>query len=167
MDSDVLYLKGMNHVKDYIMGSGSVGAAVRSWRKAKGLLQKQLAAEAGMEVAQLWALESDRNSPSMRTLARIAFALDISLAELLLPPPGNAATSIAMPKANIKKHLEMVEAVPIMRPVEKGKKVAKRDLERMEKSILNAAMAEAKFPTMAVTMIIIEAEVRIVWMDLL
>ena len=121
----------------------AVGKAIRSWRKSRGLLQKQLAYAAGMEVAQLWAVENDRNSPSLRTLSRIAAALRISPAELLAPPPRNADAPAPMQGTDVPTQLDMFEAAPIMRPAGKEKRLSKRDLQRMEKAILNAAKAEA------------------------
>ena len=41
-----------------------IGEQVRTWRKVRGLLQKELAAKANMNVTQLWALENGR-SPSL------------------------------------------------------------------------------------------------------
>ena len=125
------------------MGSMAVGRAIRSWRKSRGLLQKQLAYMAGMEVAQLWAVENDRNSPSLRTLSRIAAALNISPAELLAPPRQDAGAPHVGQGMDIPTHFDRFEAVPIMRPAGREKQLSKRDLQRMEKAILNAAKAEA------------------------
>lgn len=122
---------------------GSVGDAVRRWRKARGLLQKQLATAAGMEVAQLWAVESNRNSPSVRTLSRIAAALRISTVELLSPPPEDGAAPSARQKKDAPTHLEKREAIPILRPANKERVLMKRDEQRMEKAIALAARAEA------------------------
>ena len=119
------------------------GKTIRQWRKSRGLLQKQLAYAAGMEVAQLWAVENNRNSPSLRTLSRIAAALNISPAELLAPPPRDTDAPTVARELTSPAHLDTFEAVPIMRPAGKEKRLAKRDLRRMEKAILNAAKAEA------------------------
>lgn len=64
----------------------NVGAHVRMWRKERGLLQKELADMARMNMTQLWALEKGRFSPSIRSLERIANALGISLPRLLSTP---------------------------------------------------------------------------------
>ncbi len=133
----------MNQETNKVMDGGAVGKTIRSWRKSRGLLQKQLAYAAGMEVAQLWAVENDRNSPSLRTLSRIAAALNISTAELFSPPPRDADAPAIMRGRNFPARLDKFEAVPIMRPAGKETRLAKRDLRRMEKAILNAAKAEA------------------------
>ena len=121
----------------------SVGESIRMWRKSRGLLQKQLAAAAGMEVAQVWAIESNRNSPSVRTLSRLASALRISTIELLSPPPLEGAAPVAGPGRNLPAHIEKLDAIPIMRPDDKAKHPPKREMERMEKAIVAAANAEA------------------------
>ena len=84
-----------------------IGTQVRSWRKARGLLQKELAAKANMNVTQLWALENGRFSPTVRNTERIANALDITLLQLLsspdeqLNPPGAADGSKRRPRAPV------------------------------------------------------------------
>ena len=119
-----------------------VGRVIRSWRKSRGLLQKQLAYAAGMEVAQLWAVENDRNSPSLRTLSRIAGALRISPAELLaLPRDDEVPTTEGMRSSTT--HFDKHEAIPILRPDEKDNGLTKRDILRMEKAMADAAKAEA------------------------
>ena len=133
----------MNHADKGNSGVEGIGGLIRAWRKSRGLLQKQLAASAGMEVAQLWAVENDRNSPSFRTLSRIATALNISPAELLSPPSRDMGAPAIMRERNSTVHLDAYEAVPIMRPAGKEKRLAKRDRQHMEKSILNAAKVEA------------------------
>lgn len=133
----------MNHAEKSNSDVEGIGGLIRAWRKSRGLLQKQLAASAGMEVAQLWALESDRNSPSLRTLSRIAAALRISPAELLSPPPRDGIASATQLGSGAPAHFDKHEAIPILRPAEKGRRLTKRDIARMEKAILDAAKAEA------------------------
>ena len=125
------------------MDGVAVGKTIRSWRKSRGLLQKQLAYAAGMEVAQLWAVENDRNSPSLRTLSRIAAALNISLGELLAPPPRDDSMPATQGARGATAHFDKHEAIPILRPVGKGKGLTKRDMSRMETAIADVAKAEA------------------------
>lgn len=54
-----------------------IGAAIRYVRESKNLMLKQLAITSDMDVTQLWSIENNRNSPSVRTLARIADALGV------------------------------------------------------------------------------------------
>ena len=130
-----------NEGKNEEMGL-AVGASIRRWRKSRGLLQKQLAVAAGMEVAQVWAIESDRNSPSLRTLSRIAAALGISTAELLSPPQDGAAPA-ASHHAGGATRLDALDAVPVLRPADGDRRLPKRDAKRMAAAISAAAKAEA------------------------
>lgn len=75
------------------MNDFKIGTLVRAWRQKRNLIQKELAGAVGMNTAQLWSIENDRNSPSVRTVARIADALRITLPELLSPPPEDGLPS--------------------------------------------------------------------------
>ncbi len=124
-----------------------IGRRVRELRKAKGLLQKQLAASAGMEVPQLWAIENDRNSPSIRTVARIASALSVSTADLLREPLPNGPEATASRRTAPYLRTGLFDELPIMRPTGRDAKLPKRDAARMAKAIASAAEAEAKKQT--------------------
>lgn len=132
----------MNQDEKNNTGAEGIGTHIREWRKSKGLLQKQLAQAADMQVAQLWAIESDRNSPSLRTVSRIAKALGISPHELLASPRC-ADPSVSLQEGGATMSMETFEAIPIMHPVKNEKSFAKRDSKHLEKSILNAAKVEA------------------------
>lgn len=134
----------MKSAKDDNSVDAGIGRGIREWRTLRGLLQKQLARAAGMEVAQLCAIENDRNSPSVKTLARIAAALDLSLAELLSPPGGEGDR--ARPAAGKRVAPQIVEAglVRIMRPAEGERGFSKADLRRMERSIDKSFMLESE-----------------------
>ena len=60
-----------------------VGARIRYFRTLKGLSQEKLAFEAGINPAFLGHLERGLKSPTIDTLAKISFALNISLSKLL------------------------------------------------------------------------------------
>ena len=64
-----------------------IGQAIKAWRKIRELKQQELARKIGMSAAQLCHIEKSRNTPSIRTLRRIAEALDVSLSELTAPEP--------------------------------------------------------------------------------
>ena len=123
-----------------------IGLRIREWRKAKGLLQKQLAAAAGMEVPQLWAIENNRNSPSLKTVARIAAALSVTTAELLSAPvQDRAGDSVGnRPAKGMHDAERLFGEVPVLRPAGRDRKLPKRDAVRMEKAIATAAEAEAR-----------------------
>ena len=93
-----------------------VGAQVRTWRKARGLLQKELAAKANMNVTQLWALENGRFSPSVRNAERIAHALDITLLELLSSPDGcGGSFDAADDNATNRLRVSICEIMPVIK----------------------------------------------------
>lgn len=124
----------------------TAGEAVRKWRAFKGLIQKQLASAADMDVAQLSAIEANRNSPSLRTVSRLAAALGISPVELLSTPPDNdghkEASSPSEQGREVPSRGDFLEAIPIMRPGEKDRRLPKRDILRMGKAIAAAAADE-------------------------
>lgn len=68
-----------------------LGRNVRSYRKAKGMTQEQLALDAGMERSYVSDLERGMRNPSVRALGRLADALGVEPSSLLL---ANSNTSI-------------------------------------------------------------------------
>lgn len=64
-----------------------LGQRMRQLRRKKRLLQKELAEKAGVTQAFVSDIEVGKKSPSLRVLARLAIALDVSPHELL--DPGN------------------------------------------------------------------------------
>lgn len=61
----------------------ALGAVVRAERARRGLALRPLAAKAGLAAAYLGEVERGLKEPSSETLARLADALGLSLAELL------------------------------------------------------------------------------------
>jgi transcriptional regulator with XRE-family HTH domain len=59
-----------------------VGREIRQLREAKGWSQTKLAADAGMGVSGISQIETGARNPSMTTLARIAGALGVEVADL-------------------------------------------------------------------------------------
>ena len=73
----------------------TIGDKIRSIRKSKNLKQGELARKLGMTSAQLCRIEGAKNAPSVKTLARVAKALEISVTDLM---------SDAIPKEHPAKH---------------------------------------------------------------
>ncbi len=61
-----------------------VGEQLKRIRTAKGLSQKEVILEAGLDKAQYSRIENGKTDPSVSTVAKIAKALGISLADLFV-----------------------------------------------------------------------------------
>jgi transcriptional regulator with XRE-family HTH domain len=59
-----------------------VGKEVRRLREAKGWSQAKLAVETGMAVSGISQIENDRRNPNSATLAKLAKALEVEVADL-------------------------------------------------------------------------------------
>ena len=99
------------------MNDFKIGTLIRGWRQKRNLIQKELAGAVGMNTAQLWSIENDRNSPSIRTVARIADALHITLPELLSPPleDGLPSPPVTQPQNFKVLHVNRTDLVQILR----------------------------------------------------
>ena len=64
----------------------SFAANLRRRRKELGLSQEQLGARANIQMADISRYESGSRDPRISTVARLAAALDIPIAELLAGP---------------------------------------------------------------------------------
>ena len=58
-------------------------SAVKAYRAHRGMTQKQLAQEAGINVVYLSQIETGRRTSSTRTLANIAEALNVDIDDLI------------------------------------------------------------------------------------
>ncbi|MBQ9726616.1 MAG: helix-turn-helix transcriptional regulator [Kiritimatiellae bacterium] len=95
----------------------AVGGAIRALRERLGLRQGDLAKRTGMSAAQLCHIEKDRNAPSVRTLQRIADALDVPLADLAAgPSAGGAAERPAPPEPEATAGDDDADFVGSLRP---------------------------------------------------
>jgi len=56
---------------------------VRSYRRAVGLSQEELALRIGLDQAYISRIESERLNPTLETIAELAAAMGISIEELL------------------------------------------------------------------------------------
>lgn len=60
---------------------------LQAWRLQRGLTQKDLAQQAGLTQAQVSRIESLRQTPTLKTIEKLARALGIGVGEFLSPPP--------------------------------------------------------------------------------
>jgi transcriptional regulator with XRE-family HTH domain len=80
---------------------GQIGARIRAERLASGLSQEAAAANASIGYKHWQEIEGGRANPTVRTLIRIAAALDTDLCALLCTPSGSAKlTSVAKQPAS-------------------------------------------------------------------
>ncbi len=64
-----------------------VGAGIRAWRKTAGLTMSQLAELADIDVGFLGYIETGKKAPSIVTAAKLAKALNLTLADLFRAVP--------------------------------------------------------------------------------
>lgn len=63
----------------------AVGAMIRKLREARGITQEELAGAVGMMRSNISRIEAAKHRPTLETLERIAKALKVSVAELIVP----------------------------------------------------------------------------------
>ena len=78
-----------------------IGIRIKAARQAHNLIQADLASRLGMRPGQLSKIEHNRTNPSMRTLSRVAAALDMSVLELLGQEIQNVKATPEPPQAGI------------------------------------------------------------------
>lgn len=69
------------------MAQMNIGERIRYFRHLRGWSQEQLALRAGLNTAFLGHLERGLKSPTVRTVEKIANALEITLGELFADDP--------------------------------------------------------------------------------
>lgn len=67
----------------------AVGARVREIRTRLGISQRDFATAAGLSPGYAWRVEDGRQNLNLRTLARIALALNTEMSELLTDVPAS------------------------------------------------------------------------------
>lgn len=129
-----------------------LGALIKAWRRKRNLIQKELAAAVDMDATQMWGIENDRNSPSIRTVCRIAEALGITLHELTAPPPGSDS---ATPQDNAEApaagsgilSVPGSDFLPIIRRKEKNDPLTRDLARRLERQLRTICELERGFQT--------------------
>lgn len=61
----------------------NIGANIRRIRKSKGIFIKDLSAKSGISLTSIHYIESGVNSPTVKTLEKLAAALGVTVGELL------------------------------------------------------------------------------------
>ena len=136
-----------------------IGAQVRMWRKARGLLQKELAAKANMNVTQLWALENGRFSPSIKSTERIANALDITLLELFTSPSEEVNAPDATGGEKNRMFTPLDEIMPVLKSSDVMPGVDSTTKERLLTQIEKARKTESKYSALTPTNLPLSSQV--------
>jgi transcriptional regulator with XRE-family HTH domain len=110
--------------------SNLIGGRIGGWRQARDLTQAALAARAGLPQAAVSAIEAGRRDCSVRTVFRLAAALDLTAGRLLDEEP---------PRAPLSRH----DVDAIARAVVSGRRALAPGLRR-----LADACAAAMRPTL-------------------
>jgi DNA-binding XRE family transcriptional regulator len=63
----------------------AVGVTIRKLREAKGITQEKLAGAVGMMRNNISRIEAAKHHPTLETMERIAKALKVSVADLIVP----------------------------------------------------------------------------------
>lgn len=136
-----------------------IGGHVRMWRRARGLLQKELAAKANMNTTQLWALENGRFSPSIRNTERIAKALDIALPELFSPPSVRSSSPDEATCEKNRLHTPISEIMPILKSSDGIPYMSPPNQERLAAQIEKARKFELKHSALTPTNLPLSSQV--------
>jgi transcriptional regulator with XRE-family HTH domain len=62
-----------------------IAANLRHWRRSRGRTQKALAADLGVDLVTVRAIEAARRWPSLQLLVHVALMLDVDIQELVAP----------------------------------------------------------------------------------
>lgn len=111
----------------------SLGLRLRTLRKARKITQLQLAQMTDVSRVYIQALESNRRSPSMKLLHRLADALEVDTADLLEEFPNERSG-----------RLQLEELFNKPEPVEiwyRGHKLTRRDMKMVQK-LIDVALIE-------------------------
>ena len=139
-------------------GDFKVGERIRAWRKKRNMIQKELAAAIGMDVTQLWSIEKDRNSPSVRTLERIARALRVRVPELLELPSVDDSMGVLSVSDNSWSaclNVECDDLRRLSRP-EQGTDLAEGEVRRLLSELSEAIQTETKHQTEMQTSLLLQ-----------
>lgn len=101
----------------------SLGQNLAKFRKEKGLTQQDLVSLSGVAISQIRRYETDKSSPSLDVIIKLAKSLGVSIDEMVF----DKATGVAAGKIMDRELLEQFETVSSMGEDEKY--VVKRMLE--------------------------------------
>lgn len=86
-----------------------LGEHIKRIRTAKGLSQKEVVVEAGLDKAQYSRIENGKTDPSFTTVSKIAKALGVSLAELF---SDNVLDDVNSYDKGLMERVAMIDQLP-------------------------------------------------------
>ena len=110
----------------------SLGMRIRTLRKALGLTQQGLAEKTQVSRIYIQALESNRRTPSMKLLSRLADSLEVEIQDLV-------KTASTSPSGRLQLE-EVLQAAPETEVWYRSKKLKPREL-RFVQSLIDAAIS--------------------------
>ncbi len=114
-----------------------IGDNIKQIRTAKGLSQKEVTINAGLDTAQYSRIENGKTDPSVTTLERIANAMGVSLAQIFAATEEfkeiSSVDKTLMEKVNLMESLTDIEkqAIYTMLDAFIGKRKLKNALENV------------------------------------
>ncbi|HCL79003.1 MAG TPA: XRE family transcriptional regulator [Synergistaceae bacterium] len=108
----------------------SLGTRIRTLRKAVGLTQQALADRTSVSRIYIQALESNRRTPSMKLLSRLAESLQVEVQDLVKSVSGSGRLQLE----------EVLQASPEVEVWYRSKKLRPRELKFVQ-SLVDAAIS--------------------------
>ncbi|WP_363316309.1 cupin domain-containing protein [Chelatococcus sp.] len=87
----------------------SVGDRIRQLRLARGRSLKEVAERAGLSIALISQIERGLSSASVRVLARLAYGLDVDIADLFEPPFDEGDSERPIARVKDRKRIELAQ----------------------------------------------------------
>lgn len=124
------------------------GALFQQWKDATGVLQKVIAARAGMKENKLSAIAVGKNrNPTLDTLERIARGFGVPLAEFLAGPPTKVSGASQLPSAAPREAAPTAREHPL--PVGGDHDATQTDALAIAVADIKAASAEIRYAVSA------------------
>ena len=98
-----------------------VGANVRKLRKAQGLSQEKLGEKAGFDYRYIGFIEQSRVNPTMKTLGKVAAALNLTVPDLFPSNKEIEANKKAVPAKEIEREKIMSKIMKNLNKVDNRK----------------------------------------------
>lgn len=87
----------------------TVGQKIKQIRKDKGLQQKSVAAEVGLDQSNYNKIENGRREPSVEVLQKLAVIFGVTVDELLNPDDNKNPTPVTVEDKTITEKIRLIE----------------------------------------------------------